>query len=66
MLKLALTVTERSDIESKGRASGSPRRNQKKFQNVVNSPLITGDPGQLVLEILSVPELHLLIGGLKL
>ena len=37
-------------------------KKQKFYQNVTNPPLLTGDAGQLVLQILGVPELHLLIG----
>ena len=39
-------------------------RQQKNFQNVVNSPLLTGDESTKVIEIISVPELHLLLGRL--
>ena len=41
---------------------GSVRAKQKLYQNVVNEPLITGDADKKVLEILCVPELHLLLG----
>ena len=43
-------------------AAGSNLKSQKKFQNVVNSPLLIGRPDQKVLGLVSVPELHLLIG----
>ena len=43
-------------------ADGSVSKKQKFYQNVTNPPLLTGDAGKLVLEILGVPELHLLIG----
>ena len=42
--------------------SGSNKKKQKDFQNFTNTPLLTGDPEQLVLGLLAVPELHLLIG----
>ena len=42
--------------------SGSNPKQQKKFQNVTNSPLIKADPNTLVLGIIAIPELHLLIG----
>ena len=43
-------------------ASGSDKKKQKLFENVVNLPLITGDPEQTILGTISVPELHLLLG----
>ena len=44
--------------------NGANLRQQKNFQNVVNSPLLTGDESTKVIEIISVPELHLLLGRL--
>ena len=43
-------------------ASGSDKKKQKLFENVLNLPLITGDPEQTILGTISVPELHLLLG----
>ena len=41
---------------------GSPVKKQKDYQNVIKAPLITGRPDQSVMEILCLPELHLLLG----
>ena len=41
---------------------GSPVKKQQLYQNITNQPLLTGEPTQLILTILAVPELHLLIG----
>ena len=38
------------------------RKDQKRFQNVVNDPLITGDPDDLILGLVTLPELHIMIG----
>ena len=42
--------------------SGAVRKKQQQFQNVVNEPLLTGDPQAQVLGLVSPPELHILIG----
>ena len=42
--------------------AGSPKTNQKAFQNFVNKPLVTGPQKSLILERLNVPGLHILIG----
>ena len=42
--------------------SGSNRKKQQNFQNVINEPLLKGQPDQEVLGLIAVPELHLLIG----
>ena len=44
------------------RAANSPLKNQQLYQNCVNEPLITDQVDKLVIDILSIPELHLLIG----
>ena len=41
---------------------GANKKTQKRFQNVTNPPLLTGSDDKLVLDILAVPELHLLLG----
>ena len=41
------------------------RRTQQKFQNVINEPLLTGKPDDLILGLLAPPELHILIGTQK-
>ena len=41
---------------------GSNLRNQSLYQNIINASLITGSPEEKVIEIISVPELHLLLG----
>ena len=41
---------------------GSPVKKQQLYQNITNPPLLTGEPTQLILKMLAVPELHLLIG----
>ena len=38
------------------------KKTQMKYQNVTNAPLLTDEPGKKVIELLCVPELHLLIG----
>ena len=43
--------------------SHSNKNKQKWFQNVVNEPLLSGDPDETVLGIIAIPELHLLIGN---
>ena len=42
--------------------AGSNSKTQKSFDNVTNPPLITASADKLILEILCVPELHLLLG----
>ena len=32
------------------------------FQNIVNLPLLTGDPDKVVLDILNLPSLHCFLG----
>ena len=49
-------------ISQKYVADGSVSKKQKLYQNVTNQPLLTGEESHLVWKILSVPELHLLIG----
>ena len=44
---------------------GAKRKDQRKFQNVVNAPLLTGSPDTKVLQIIAVSELHLLLGKYK-
>ena len=43
-------------------AAGSDKKKQKNYQNVTNSPLLTGSADKQLLSILCVPELHLLLG----
>ena len=42
--------------------AGSPKKEQKCFQNIVNCPLITGPWDSLVLDKLNCPGLHILLG----
>ena len=42
--------------------AGSPYKRQQEFQNIVNLPLLSGDPDQLVLGMLIPPPLHILLG----
>ena len=42
--------------------TGSPYLRQSNYQNIVNIPLLTGDPERLVLDMLNPPSLHLLLG----
>ena len=58
-MKLGLTLRVEQYVND-----GSDKKRQQLYENVVNYPLITGDPDQVVLKILGVPELHLLIGKL--
>ena len=41
---------------------GSKKSQAMKFSNVINEPLLTGDPSTPVLQLINIPELHLLIG----
>ena len=43
--------------------SGASSKQQKHYQNVVNTPLITGPPDLLVIDLLNCPSLHILIGN---
>ena len=45
-------------------AAGSDKKKQKnpRFQNVTNPPLLSAEPEQKILGLLSVPELHCLNG----
>ena len=43
--------------------SDADPKQQKYFDNVVNHPLLIGSPGDIVLSLLALPELHLLIGS---
>ena len=42
--------------------SGAVKKHQKRFQNVVNEPLITGEHENLILGLIALPELHIMIG----
>ena len=42
--------------------AGSNRRTQARYQNCVHPNLLAADPETLVLDLLNIPELHLLIG----
>ena len=44
---------------------GSNSKNQKIFENVTNTPLLTSSAEKKIIEIISVPELHLLLGNKK-
>ena len=44
---------------------GSDLKTQRQFQNVVNQPLLTGGLDKKVIEIICVPELHLLLGNIS-
>ena len=46
-------------------ADGSRDIKSKDFQNMRHLPLIKGDPGTLILDIFSPPELHLELGQFK-
>ena len=37
-------------------------KKQKEYENVTHEPLVSGDAETFVLDILCVPELHLLLG----
>ena len=52
-----LQVLHQSYVEA-----GSNRKNQARYQNCVHPHILAGSPDTLVLDILNVPELHLLIG----
>ena len=42
--------------------SGAKKSKAMKFSNVINEPVLSGSPDKLVLDLLNIPELHLLIG----
>ena len=42
--------------------AGSKAKTQQLYQNFTNHPLITSLPDKLIIEMLAVPELHLLLG----
>ena len=42
--------------------AGSDTKKQQEFENVTNPPLLTSSPDKLIIEILSVPQLHILLG----
>ena len=42
--------------------SGGDKKNAKDYCNVIYEPLLNGDDEDLVIEVLSIPELHLLLG----
>ena len=42
--------------------AGGDKKKQKEFQNVVNEPLLGGDPNDLILGSVAPPELHLMLG----
>ena len=43
-------------------ASGKKLKDAKDFLNVIHMPLITGDDDTEIIELLPIPELHLLLG----
>lgn len=42
--------------------NGGKKKEAKEFQNVIHQPLIIGDPGTKVIEILNIPGLHIILG----
>ena len=42
--------------------AGSDTKKQQEFENITNPPLLTSSPDKLIIEILSVPQLHILLG----
>ena len=45
--------------------NGAVKSQAKHYQNVVNEPLVTGDPKKITLEILNINELHLMTGAVS-
>ena len=43
-------------------SSGADKKNAANHQNVVNKPLICGDPDSKIEEIMTLPELHIMTG----
>jgi hypothetical protein len=41
---------------------GQTPKNSRKFDNITNPPLLIFSPDKLIIEILSVPQLHILLG----
>ena len=41
---------------------GSIDTRSKKFQNMRHLPLLQGEPDKLVLDLVAIPELHLVLG----
>ena len=56
------TLADLLDFHQKFVNSGSNSKTQKNFDNVTNPPLITSPVETQIIEILCVPELHLLLG----
>ena len=56
------TVADLYTWHQKYLMDGSKYQKQKLYQNFVNSPLVTGPPDRLVLDLLNLPSLHILIG----
>ena len=46
--------------------SGADRSKAKKVFNVINKPLLKGDPTEYVLDKICIPELHLNLGNILL
>lgn len=42
--------------------NGSKKKDAKNYKSSIHSPIVTGDDDTLVLDIISLPELHLLLG----
>ena len=43
-------------------ADGTNLKKAKKYTNVVHPPLLTGDKNKKILELVNIPDLHILLG----
>ena len=57
-----LTIGSLFDWHQKYLDSGAKKSTAKKFQNVVNKPLLTGEDSLKTLEVLNPPQLHIMTG----
>ena len=58
-----LTIGSLNEWYQKFLDNGGNVKNAKKFQNVINPPLLTGDDSTKTLEVLNVSELHCMTGS---
>ena len=58
-----MTIGSLHEYNQKFVDDNAPLKDAQKYMNVVNKPLITGDPNTLTMDIINFPQLHCLTGA---
>ena len=59
---LVRTLGRLREMAEKFKQSGSKKKDAKDYCNVIDEPILKGEDDVQILELLTIPELHLLIG----